>query len=417
MEITRKEFAELAARVATLESRTQPTTGYIDVDDIYMDDDANDAEQSKATSHAVGEVAPVTMEVGRRYRRLDGNVISVTECHPAAECKWYTDDGLCRYDDGVAPYCCDGEQIVGYADAPAAEAAPTYANGETPMVNDVVRCSAAFAGDRSVARINGPQVVVEIGPGFTCGLPARLATLIRRAAPPPASSFDKYVAEINGDMSEQARKVGEQIANEVIAKAAPQPASGNSLAIVARDAAERAGAILSGSEKELSFFAASAQAVAAAAIERHEQSKVKSEPASDPRDRNGKLLKVGDRITNGKYTAKVTAIVSGNLENDSDNYAVHSAVPSELWEIVDAEPQPASEKSQVQELIDEFRRLADSEGNDPIRCSRMHFADWHDMLQEFAARVKKLEAANARFAAASQWTYSQRPDSGKGGDA
>lgn len=40
----------------------------------------------------------------------------------------------------------------------------------------------------------------------------------------------------------------------------------------------------------------------------------------------------------------------------------------------------------AQKLHDQFRKLESTEGNDPIRCSRMHFGDWADALEEIISR-------------------------------
>lgn len=37
-------------------------------------------------------------------------------------------------------------------------------------------------------------------------------------------------------------------------------------------------------------------------------------------------------------------------------------------------------KQEIDKLIAEFRKLESMDGNDPIRCSRMHFGDWADRL-------------------------------------
>lgn len=39
----------------------------------------------------------------------------------------------------------------------------------------------------------------------------------------------------------------------------------------------------------------------------------------------------------------------------------------------------------------EFRRLAQTEGNEPIQCSRMHFAEWSDKADALFRRIVALE--------------------------
>lgn len=44
----------------------------------------------------------------------------------------------------------------------------------------------------------------------------------------------------------------------------------------------------------------------------------------------------------------------------------------------------------MSELCDELRKLAQTEGNDPIRCSRMHFSEWADDVGRMDAEITRL---------------------------
>lgn len=38
-------------------------------------------------------------------------------------------------------------------------------------------------------------------------------------------------------------------------------------------------------------------------------------------------------------------------------------------------------RERMEAMLVEFKKLAEMEGNEPIRCSRIHFADWAETLQ------------------------------------
>lgn len=44
-------------------------------------------------------------------------------------------------------------------------------------------------------------------------------------------------------------------------------------------------------------------------------------------------------------------------------------------------------------MLNEFQRLAATEGNEPIRCSRMHFSDWAIEVELLEEKVRVLESA------------------------
>ena len=43
-------------------------------------------------------------------------------------------------------------------------------------------------------------------------------------------------------------------------------------------------------------------------------------------------------------------------------------------------------------MYDELQKLAQTEGNEPIRCSRMHFSEWADDVDKLEAEIERLRA-------------------------
>lgn len=43
-----------------------------------------------------------------------------------------------------------------------------------------------------------------------------------------------------------------------------------------------------------------------------------------------------------------------------------------------------------QDLYEELHKLAQTEGNEPIRCSRMHFSEWADDVDKLNAEIERL---------------------------
>ena len=50
-----------------------------------------------------------------------------------------------------------------------------------------------------------------------------------------------------------------------------------------------------------------------------------------------------------------------------------------------------AQRKNVHEVVKEFRKLEAMEGNEPIRCSRIHFGDWADRLLEPTAGRELLD--------------------------
>jgi chromosome segregation ATPase len=59
----------------------------------------------------------------------------------------------------------------------------------------------------------------------------------------------------------------------------------------------------------------------------------------------------------------------------------HRAKIDELTEqLATREAQATAIREAIGDLVEEFRKLEATEGNEPIRCSRMHFGNWADKL-------------------------------------